>query len=62
LGFNMNEKRKFDKTRQLVAELEKNGWVMVSRNPPKLERGNGTAEVKPNGIVVYGTKDRGAVV
>lgn len=52
----MVDKRKLDKTRKLVAELESMGWVIVSRNPTVLERGNGTAEVRPNGIVVYGTK------
>jgi hypothetical protein len=50
------QERKLHKTRALVQELENNGWVIVSRNPTILERGNGTAEVKPNGIVVYGTK------
>lgn len=52
----MNEKRTLDKTRDLVRELESRGWVIVSRTPTVLERGNGTAEVRPNGIVVYGTK------
>lgn len=52
----MTDKRKLDKTRALVRELETLGWVIVSRNPTVLERGNGTAEVRPNGIVVYGTK------
>lgn len=51
-----DDKRQLHKTRKLVTELEAIGWVVVSRNPTILERGNGTAEVKPNGIVIYGIK------
>lgn len=56
----MKEKRtqNLSKTRKLVEELQAKGWVIVSRNPTILERANGTAEVKPNGIVIYGTKTR----
>lgn len=49
------EKRKLDKTRELIDELQRMGWEIVSRDPPVLKRGIGTAEVKPNGVVVYGT-------
>lgn len=49
------EKRKKLPTRDRVQQLLDEGWEIVDRFPLRLKRGNGTAEIRPNGNIIYGT-------
>lgn len=49
------ERREKEATRARIQQLLDEGWEIDSRFPLKLVRGNGSAEVRPNGSIVYGT-------
>ena len=51
----MNQ-RKHHNTRTRIDELLATGWQISGREPLRLIRANGVAEVRPNGMITYGRK------
>lgn len=49
-------KRKHHDTRIRIDQLLTQGWETAGREPLRLERANGIAEVRPNGMITYGRK------
>ncbi len=53
-----SNRRWFPDTRARVDALIKEGWEIVGRSPVRLQRGAGTATIKPNGVITYGRVER----
>lgn len=52
----MNYQRQHHHTRTRIDELLAEGWQISGREPLRLTRANGVAEVRPNGLITYGKK------